>query len=291
MTILNTIVAQKKKEVAAAQARQPLEALKVAAARRQSYRSLKGALSAPGVHIIAEIKRASPSKGAIRPDLDAEIQARAYAAGGAAALSVLTDRKFFNGRNRDLRNARDAVNLPVLRKDFTVSAYQIYEAARMGADAILLIVRILSPEQLEHYLAICSELGLDALVETHSANEIDTAIAAGARIIGINNRDLKTFHTDLGVTIELAGRLPSHCIPVAESGIKTPSDIARLEKAGITNFLIGESLVRAEDPALLLKEFLARPVGAQNLEPLPPTSDLSAIGKGIKDHQPRRADD
>jgi indole-3-glycerol phosphate synthase len=143
-----------------------------------------------------------------------------------------------------------------LRKDFTVSAYQIYESAVLGADGVLLIVRILTPGQLERYLSLCREVGLDALVETHSAAEIDIAVAAGAEIIGINNRDLKTFKTDLGLTIDLAGRLPSRCIPVAESGIHSPADIRRLKRAGIGNFLIGESLVRAENPAEHLKSLL-----------------------------------
>ncbi|MGB5984501.1 MAG: indole-3-glycerol phosphate synthase TrpC, partial [Desulfobacterales bacterium] len=242
-----------------AQARIPLAQIQARAAASRKSRSFQGRLAAKdGLHIIAEIKRASPSKGVIRPDLDPAAQARAYAAGGAAALSVLTDAKFFSGSAADLIAARKAVDLPVLRKDFTVSAYQIYESAALGADAILLIVRILTPDQLGHYLTICGELGLDALVEAHTAQEIDIALAAGAQVIGINNRDLTTFKTDLGLTIELAGRLPAHCTPMAESGIKTPADIQRLHSAGIRNFLIGESLVRADDPAGHLGALLGR---------------------------------
>jgi len=259
MDILTKIVARKKNEVAAAQARMSLEQLREQAAQSRPARSFKDRLArTDGLNIIAEIKRASPSKGPIRPDLDPEKQARAYARGGAAALSVLTDQDFFSGSDADLEAARQVVDLPVLRKDFTVSAYQIYEAAVLQADAVLLIVRILTPVQLEHYLAVCREVGLDALVETHSAAEIDTALAAGGEIIGINNRDLKTFATDLAVTIDLAGRLPSHCLPVAESGIQTPADIQRLYQAGINNFLIGESLVRADDPAGHLRALLGK---------------------------------
>ena len=263
MDILKKIVAHKIKEVAAAEKETPLEALKEMADRRKDQRALTTRLAGraeTGVHIIAEIKRASPSKGPIRPDLDPAALARAYERGGAAALSVLTDSRFFSGSPDDLKQARDAVNLPVLRKDFIVTAYQIHETAAMGADALLLITRILSPVQLKDYLQISAELGLDALVETHSADEIRVATAAGARLIGINNRDLKTFDTCTDTTLKLAAEIGKDQTVVAESGIRSRADIQTLQQAGICNFLIGESLVRAVDPRAFLQRLRGRPM-------------------------------
>jgi indole-3-glycerol phosphate synthase len=256
MDILERIVQAKQAEVDAAARRVPESRLRAQAAGRRDIRPFFDALAeSPAAipNIIAEIKRASPSKGVICAGLDAAAQARAYAAGGAAALSVLTDGPYFKGSLDDLRTARAAVDLPVLRKDFTISAYQIWEAAAAGADAVLLIVRILAPPQLRDYLALTRELGLSALVETHTAAEIQTALACGARLVGINNRDLKTFATSLETTVRMTSHLGPGQRAVAESGIRSRADIQRLQAAGVHNFLIGESLVRAPDPAALLR--------------------------------------
>ena len=254
--ILNRIVTRKKQEVKAARQLRPEAGLRAELppmkARRSFYDRL--ATSNPqGVNIIAEIKRASPSKGLIRPGLDPALYAREYESGGAAALSVLTDQDFFKGSVDDLKTARRATTLPVLRKDFIISAYQIFETAVIGADALLLIAAILSAQQLQDYLALCRELGLDALVEIHDEDEYRKVTGAGAKLIGINNRDLKTFHTDIGTSISMAARLAKHQVGVAESGIRTPADIDAVRRAGINNFLIGESLVRAGNPRLFLQ--------------------------------------
>ncbi len=200
------------------------------------------------MNIIAEIKRASPSKGLICPDLNPAVYASEYEKGGAAALSVLTELQYFKGSFEDLKTARESVNLPVLRKDFLISSYQIYESAVLGADAVLLIVRILSQEQLQDYLSLAKELDLDVLVEVHSEKEIEAAARAEAKLVGINNRNLKSFETDIENAIRMVSLLESYQIAVAESGIKTSEDIKKLHDAGIWNFLIGESLVRAANP-------------------------------------------
>ncbi len=257
--ILARIVADKKAEVAAAQKRMPearlRERAEAIAGRRPFFRSLETP-GPSGVNIIAEIKRASPSKGIIRADIDPAAQATAYEKGGAAALSVLTDGPHFHGSFDDLRAARSAVSLPVLRKDFVISTYQLHETAALPADAALLIVRILSAAQLAEYLAVCREIGLDALVEVHSEAELDTAVAAGATLIGINNRNLRSFETSIDTAVRMAGQVPGGRVPVAESGIGSREDIVRLREAGIHNFLIGESLVRADDPEAFLKRLM-----------------------------------
>ncbi|MEJ5364633.1 MAG: indole-3-glycerol phosphate synthase TrpC [Desulfosoma sp.] len=217
------------------------------------------------VRLIAEIKRASPSKGPLRPDLDPADLAHAYARGGAAALSVLTDGPFFGGSLEDLAVARSAVSLPVLRKDFIVSDYQIYEARAAGADAVLLIVRAVSPAFLRDALALCEALGLGALTEVHNEAEVETALACGAQILGVNNRNLETFETNVHTSIRLRSQIPEDRIMVAESGIRDRSDIERLRAVGILNFLVGESLVRAADPEAAVRDFLG-PFG-----PLTPT--------------------
>jgi indole-3-glycerol phosphate synthase len=258
--ILNQIVIHKKQEVKTARRLRPEASLRAELppikARRSFYDRL--ATSNPqGINIIAEIKRASPSKGLIRPDLDPALYAREYESGGAAALSVLTDPDFFKGSVDDLKTARRAASLPVLRKDFIISAYQIIETAVIGADAVLLIAAILTKQQLQDYLALCRELGLDALVEVHSEDEHVKVTGAGAKLIGINNRNLKTFHTDIGTSISMAARLAKYQVGVAESGIHTPADIDAVRRAGIYNFLIGESLVRADSPRLFLQSLIS----------------------------------
>ena len=257
--ILAEIVRHKKQEITAAKQTISEGELRLRAGVAQQRRPFLGRLSAVGsggINIIAEIKRASPSKGAIRKDLDAGNQARSYEAGGAAAISVLTDTRFFQGGRQDLVEAKQATKLPVLRKDFVVTAYQIYESIAMGADAVLLIVRILSQQQLKDYLMLCAENRIDALVEVHSEEEFTDAAGAGARLIGINNRDLDTFVTDIDTSIRLASLFENHHVGVAESGIGDREDINRILAAGIHNFLIGESLVRATDPQAFLKSLI-----------------------------------
>jgi indole-3-glycerol phosphate synthase len=209
------------------------------------------------IHIIAEIKRASPSKGMIQADLIAADFAAAYERGGASAISVLTEDHWFKGNIKDLTDAREASALPILRKDFTISTYQIYESALIGADAVLLIVRILSKNQIKDYLDLCMELNIDALVEIHTQDDIDKMKDTGARLIGINNRNLKSFDTDIGTAIKLVEGLESGQIPVAASGIATKDDIEKTKKANIRHFLIGESIVRSKDPENFLKALKA----------------------------------
>ena len=254
--ILSRIVATKKQEVEAARAKLPESKLREAAGLRREKRPFFDRLSKPGrsgANIIAEIKRASPSKGDIRVDLDPAGYARKYQDGGAAAISVLTDGPYFKGSFDDFKLARKAASLPMIRKDFIISSYQIYESAVLGADAILLIVRILTEQQIKDYLALCREIGLDVLVEIHSEQELKTATKAGAVLVGINNRNLKSFETSTQTTLRLASGLQRNQIGVAESGIKGREDIEAIMDAGIFNFLIGESAVRAEDTRAFLR--------------------------------------
>ncbi|MCP4692651.1 MAG: indole-3-glycerol phosphate synthase TrpC [Desulfobacterales bacterium] len=256
MDILTRIVEYKKEEVAEAKKETPENRLRAEAEKPRERRSFFKALEHPGpagVNIIAEIKRASPSKGVIRKNLDPADQASVYEKGGAAALSVLTDRHFFQGCPEDLQKARAAARLPALRKDFTIDAYQVYESAVMGADAILLIARILSKQQLGEYLDLGASLGLDALVEIHSPEDLEAANQAGARLIGINNRNLASFETDIRTAMTLSSLLRPDQIPVAASGIQGRKDIEQNLDVGIHNFLIGESLVRSEDPQRFLR--------------------------------------
>ncbi len=212
------------------------------------------------IHIIAEIKRASPSKGIIAPNLIAADYAAAYERGGASAISVLTEDHWFKGNTDDLADAREASSLPILRKDFTLSTYQIYESAVIGADAILLIVRILSKNQLKDYIDLCAELNLDALVEIHTQDDIDKMKDSGARLIGINNRNLKSFDTDIDTAIDLVSGLAPGQIPVAASGIATKDDIERTRAAEIRHFLIGESIVRSPDPEKFIQSLIEETV-------------------------------
>jgi indole-3-glycerol phosphate synthase len=255
MSVLDEILAHKRRELARARQRVPAEPL---AKRAQEVatppRGFRDALAhGERPRVIAEIKRRSPSKGEIRPDLDAPACARAYAAGGAAALSVLTDAHYFGGSLELLGQVRAAVALPLLRKDFILESYQIDEARVHGADAVLLIVAALAPAELRALREHAQGLGLAALVEVHDERELETALAAGADLIGINNRDLRSFEVDLGVSERLAGKLPEGCIGVAESGIFTPQDWERLEAAGAHAFLVGESLMREPDVGAALR--------------------------------------
>jgi indole-3-glycerol phosphate synthase len=250
MTILDRIVADKKVEVAQACRKMSEDELRrhIADTPWQG-RGFEVRLLNPGpggVNIIAEVKRASPSRGAICPELEAAVCARQYEKGGAAAISVLTDRPYFNGSLADLQQVRDAVRLPVLRKEFIISSYQIYEARQASADAVLLIARILSPGQLKEFMDLTRSLGMDALVEIHDAQDYAAAHAAGGRLIGINNRNLATFDTRIETALELRSLLQPGQVPVAASGIAARKDIEDNLEVGIFNFLVGESLVRAE---------------------------------------------
>jgi indole-3-glycerol phosphate synthase len=244
--VLSRIVETKKREVEALRPRSA--ELRARAADAAPTRGFARALRAPDtVSVLAEIKRRSPSAGAIRAGAEPAEIAREYARGGAAALSVLTDRDYFDGSLAALDAARSAVDLPLLRKDFVIDPLQIYEARAAGADAVLLIVRILEDERLLELGGLAGELGLDTLVETHDRDELARALAAGARIVGINNRDLRTFTTDLALSLEVAPEVDAGVTLVAESGIRTAEDVRRLGEAGVDAVLVGESLMRQPD--------------------------------------------
>jgi len=248
---LTRIIQHKGDEIEKARKVTPEAELMELARQRTDFRPFFEPLSHPdacGVNIIAEIKRASPSKGDICTQLNASRTAERYQAGGAAAVSVLTDKSFFKGSLDDLQAARGACALPILRKEFIISDYQVYEAAAAGADAILLIARILRPEKLEQLYRLCRDLGMDALVEIHTAADVGIVAATSARLVGINNRNLSSFETDLSVAMDLVSRLAPGQVPVAASGITGPDDIQKNRHAGIFNFLVGESIVRSADP-------------------------------------------
>ena len=212
------------------------------------------ALKKPGLSFICEIKKASPSKGLISPDFPYLEIASAYERAGADCISCLTEPEYFLGSDQIFREVREKVKLPMLRKDFTVSAYQLDQARVMGADAALLIVSLLDPKTLGEYLERCEELGIAALVETHDEAEIRTAVTAGAGMIGVNNRNLKDFTVDFDNAARLRDLIPADCVYVAESGVRTPADAERLRQIGADAVLIGEALMRAEDPAAMLRE-------------------------------------
>jgi indole-3-glycerol phosphate synthase len=259
MTFLADILARKRDEVEAARRAVPEAELRARVRERAAPRPFEAALSLRGgpLRVIAEVKRASPSQGAIRAGLDAVDQARAYAAAGAAAISVLTDGPGFGGSLADLAAVRAAVELPLLRKDFVLDRYQLLEARAHGADAALLIVAALEERALRALLEACGELGLAALVEVHDEAEAAAALRAGARLVGVNNRNLSTFAVDLAVSERLLPSLPADVRGVAESGVRGPEDARRLRRAGAANLLVGEALVRAADPGALLRELSA----------------------------------
>jgi indole-3-glycerol phosphate synthase len=220
-------------------------------------RGFAAALSGPGLAVVAEVKRRSPSKGPLAPDLVPGVLARAYAGAGATCLSVLTDAEFFGGSPADLAEARAATDLPVLRKDFTVSAADVCDTRLMGADAVLLIVGALSPGELGDLVGLARRLGLDALVEVHDEREAELALAAGARLVGVNQRDLVTFEVDTDRAVRVGASLPSSVVRVAESGIRAHEDVARLADAGFDAVLVGEALVTAADPGAALAALMA----------------------------------
>ena len=290
MTILETIVAARRQAVADARQRVPQASLERAATGRRDYRGFAAALARPGLRVIAEIKRASPSRGPIAPALDPAALARAYAAGGAAALSVLTEPDFFQGSPDDLHRARAAVDLPVLRKDFIIDPYQVYETAALGADALLLIVRVLDDAQLHELHTLARQLGLDVLTEVHDARDIARANALGAPLVGINNRDLAQFKTDTGQATRLVGQLHPGCLPVALSGIRSDDDIRRTRAGGITRVLVGETLVRAPDPATTLRGWIGESSKVLKFESSKVSSALSGALSNTGDLTQRRGD-
>lgn len=259
--ILDGICAHKLTEVAHAKEVTPLPRLLERIESMQPPRDFRAALRADGISLIAEIKRASPSKGTLIENVNAPGLATLYEASGARAISVLTDERFFKGTLEDLVTARQNVKVPCLRKDFVIDEYQIYEARAAHADAILLIVRILSDEQIRDYLALAKTLRLSALVETHTAEEIERALKAGAHIVGINNRNLDTFEVSLNTTLELKKYVPGGNVLVSESGIHKRGDVRILEDCGIDAILVGESLVTSRDIQAKIRELLGRDEG------------------------------
>jgi len=252
MNVLSEIIDKKRERVLAAQMLVPLD--QMCRQAPEGTHALRRALQAPGINIIAEFKRRSPSKGTIREDANLTQIVQSYEAGGAVAISVLTEEDYFNGSLDDLRAVKSAVKLPVLRKDFIFDEYQIYESAAAGADAILLIVAALNDETLSHLRRLAEdELGLDALVEVHTSDEMQRAAAAGATLIGVNNRDLRTFNVSLETSVALAREAPPDALLISESGLHSSADLQRLRVAGYHGFLIGETLMRADDPADMLR--------------------------------------
>ena len=261
MSFLEEIVAKKRRHVDAAKQVVSLEELRERAIESRASASshrLSTALARDGVNIIAEFKRRSPSKGVIRADVEPRRVVTSYERGGAVGISVLTEQDYFAGSLDDLREVKGAVNLPVLRKDFLFDEFQIYESASASADALLLIVAALNDESLRCLRRIAEEeLGIDALVEVHDAAEMERAVDAGAKLIGVNNRNLHTFEVSISTSLELANMAPSDCLLISESGLKSADDLAHLRDVGYKGFLIGESLMRVEDPELALKDWIA----------------------------------
>lgn len=258
MTILEQIVAAKHAEAACLKRQTPLSEWQRMTACLPPARNFRSAISGRDCRIIAEVKRRSPSKGLLCRDFNPARIAQVYQENGAAAVSVLTDREFFVGDKEHLIDIRAKVRLPLLRKDFIVDPCQLYETRLLGADAVLLIAGVLEAGQLADYLGVTQDLGLAALVEVHDRRDLDKALAAGAGIIGVNNRNLKTFVTDLKTSVDLIAAIPEDCIVVSESGIQTRADIETLTAAGIHAFLIGETLMQAADRGDKLRELLGK---------------------------------
>jgi indole-3-glycerol phosphate synthase len=261
-TILDEILAQKVIEVRRNNQRtsfamQQKLAIEQISAKRGFIKALRSRMEAKQAAVIAEIKKASPSKGLIRENFDAALIARQYAEAGATCLSVLTDEQFFKGSVDYLKQARAACDLPVIRKDFIIDRSQVAEAGAMGADCILLIVAALSPPALRELSQSATDFGLDVLVEVHNEGELDIALAAGFDLIGVNNRNLHNFHTDLETTFRLAEQVPDGKLIVTESGISSAADVKRMLSKGIYGFLIGETFMRADNPGHKLRELFA----------------------------------
>lgn len=256
--ILKRILARKGEVIAERQAREPLASV-AERARKASVPSgfraaLEHGIKTGGSGVIAEIKKASPSKGILRDPFDPEAIARSYADGGASCLSVLTDEDFFQGDDAHLVAARDASGLPVIRKDFIIDPYQVYEARALGADCILLIVAALSDDQLRELHGLARELGMDVLVEVHDARELERALPLDPDLVGINNRDLRTFTTDTATTLNLRDQVPDDALLVTESGIHSAADVARMRSHGVHAFLVGEAFMTVPEPGDKLRE-------------------------------------
>jgi indole-3-glycerol phosphate synthase len=255
-TVLDRILESRRAEVDHRKRVLPETALKYGVKAALPLRDFSGALSRNGLNILAELKPASPSHGVLREPFDPPALAAAFQSAGAVALSVLTESEFFRGSLKNLRDARKSVNLPVLRKDFIFDPWQVWETRANDADSFLLMVAVLRDAQLRDLLALGRELGMEPLVEVHTANELDRALAAGSRIIGVNNRDLKTLDVRVETSFELIERIPDDCIAVSESGLRSHDDLQKLREAGFDAFLIGEHLMLAPDPAAALAQLL-----------------------------------
>jgi indole-3-glycerol phosphate synthase len=260
-TILDDILANKAREIAKAKAARPLAAVRCAAKAAGTPRDFVGAIrnkvDTGQPAIIAELKKASPSRGVLRADFDPAAIAKSYAANGAACMSVLTDSSYFQGSPDDLRAARAACNLPALRKDFILDEYQIYESRAMEADCVLLIVAALQHDAMRKLESLAHELGMAVLVEAHDARELDLALSLKTPLIGINNRNLRTFETRLSITLDLLPRIPADRIVVTESGIVTCEDVSLLRERGVNAFLVGEAFMRASDPGRALRQLFS----------------------------------
>ena len=258
-TVLDRILEARRAEVDHRKRVLPETALKYGVKAAPPVRDFAAALSRDAINVIAELKPASPSRGIIRDPFDAPALGKALESAGAAALSVLTEGEFFRGSLKNMRDARKQIALPVLRKDFIFDPWQIWESRANDADCFLLIVAALSDEQLRDLLALGRELGMEPLVEVHTREELDRALAAGARIIGVNNRDLKTLTVRVETSYELIEQIPDNCFAVAESGLRTHSDLKKLHAAGFDAFLIGEHLMLSPDPGAALRALLLPP--------------------------------
>jgi len=256
--ILEEIVRHRREDVARDRVQTPESVLRHSAIYGEPRRGFLAALRKPGRHVIAEVKKASPSKGLIRADFDPVAIAREYAAGGASAISVLTEERYFQGRGEYLTRIRAEVAVPLLRKDFVFDPYQITEARALGADAVLLILAMLDEPLFRDLQAVAKETGLDSLVEVHDEGELERALAAGAPLVGVNNRNLRTFETTLATSEALAPLIPKDRLMVGESGIFAPADLARLARVGMSTFLVGESLMRQADVAAATRALLSR---------------------------------
>ncbi len=255
-TYLDDIITYKKTELEERKRKLPYSALKMQIQSAKEPKDFKAALMKEGTRIIAEVKKASPSKGIIREDFDHIAIAESYEKGGAAAISILTDSHFFKGDIEYLSQIRQVVDIPLLRKDFIIDEYQVVEAKVYGADAILLIATVLPLEELKYLYELSRSLGMQVLVEVHDKKDLKKALKAGAEIIGINNRDLKKFKTDINISVELAKLIPDDKIIVSESGINSKEDISFLKEGGANAFLIGEAFMREIDPGKKLREMI-----------------------------------
>jgi indole-3-glycerol phosphate synthase len=263
-TILSRIIESRRAEVARRQRIMPETVLRIAAGKANAPRDFSGALTRGRINVIAEVKKASPSAGLLRPSFDPVALARGFEEAGAAAISVLTEEEHFQGALAHLRDARAAISMPALRKDFIVASYQVWEARAANADSFLLIAAVLEDATLADLLALGRQLGMEALVEVHTARELERVLSAGARIVGVNNRNLHTLEVRVETSFELIEMIPEDRIAVSESGLRSPEDLQSLRAAGFDAFLIGETLMREAEPgAALMKLMRAADGGAE----------------------------